>query len=244
MKYAIISDIHGNTEALTAVLDDIERNGGVDGIWCLGDVTGYGAEPGACIAMLRDRVKVCIAGNHDRGSIEKLDLPVFNDLAQQALRWMWKNLLPDEKAWLGTLPTGAEDGDYLLVHASPSDPLLEYVLSTGIAERNFSFFRTKYCFYGHTHVPMVYKLEGGGLCTATPLTPAIGLTLGETRMMINPGSVGQPRDGDPRASYGILDAEGSMFRLHRVAYDIEATQAKIMKAGLPVQLATRLEQGR
>jgi diadenosine tetraphosphatase ApaH/serine/threonine PP2A family protein phosphatase len=244
MKYAIISDIHGNTEALRAVLEDIGRNGGADGYWCLGDVTGYGPEPGECIAMLKDLVSVCVAGNHDRGSIERLELSVFNPLGQQALRWMWKHLNGAEKVWLGTLPTSAEDGDYTLVHASPSDPLLEYVLSTGIAERNFPFFKTKYCFIGHTHLPMVYKLEGGSLCTATPLTPAIGLTMGDTKMMINPGSVGQPRDGDARASYGVLDTEASMFRLHRVAYDIEATQAKIMKAGLPVQLATRLEQGR
>jgi diadenosine tetraphosphatase ApaH/serine/threonine PP2A family protein phosphatase len=244
MKYAIISDIHGNTEALTAVLEDIERNGGVDGMWCLGDVTGYGPEPGACIDMIKGLVSVCVAGNHDRGSIERLELSVFNPLGQTALRWIRKQLTESQKAWLGTLPTAAEDGDYTLVHASPSDPLLEYVLSTGIAERNFPFFTTKYCFIGHTHLPIVYKLEGGSLCTATPLTPAVGLTMGETKMIINPGSVGQPRDGDPRASYGILDTDGSMFRLHRVAYDIEATQSKIMKAGLPVHLATRLEQGR
>jgi predicted phosphodiesterase len=243
MKYAIISDIHGNTEALTAVLEDIEKVGGVDGVWCLGDVTGYGPEPGACIDRLKDLVSVCVAGNHDRGSIEKLDLSVFNPLGQAALRWIQQQLNAGQQAWLGTLPLSAADGDFRLVHASPSDPLLEYVLSTGIAERNFPFFKERYCFFGHTHLPEVYKMEGG-LCTAASLVPGVGLMLGETKLMINPGSVGQPRDGDARASYGILDTDGNVFRLHRVAYDIEVTQAKIMKAGLPVHLATRLEQGR
>jgi len=243
MKYAVISDIHGNTEALEAVLADIEGNGGVDGVWCLGDVTGYGPEPGACIDRVKGLVTWCVAGNHDRGSINKIDLSVFNEHGQAALRWIQTQLDPGQQAWLGTLPLTAADGGFMLVHASPTDPLLEYVLSIGIAERNFPFFKTKYCFFGHTHLPMVYKNEGG-IVTATPLTPGVGLVLGETKMMINPGSVGQPRDGDARASYGILDTDGRIFRIHRVAYDIEATQAKIMKAGLPVHLATRLEQGR
>jgi diadenosine tetraphosphatase ApaH/serine/threonine PP2A family protein phosphatase len=243
MKYGIISDIHGNTEALGAVLDDIERNGGVDSVWCLGDVSGYGPEPGASVDRVKDLVTVCVAGNHDRGSIGKVDLSVFNPLGQAALRWIQTQLNPAQQAWLGNLPLTASEGDFLLVHASPTDPLLEYVLSIGIAERNFPFFKAKYCFFGHTHLPIVYKNEGG-LVTATPLTPGVGLVLGETKMMINPGSVGQPRDGDARASYGILDTDGRVFRLYRVAYDIEATQAKILKAGLPVHLATRLEQGR
>lgn len=243
MRYAIISDIHGNIDALTAVLEDVEKGGAVDGLWCLGDITGYGAEPGACIDVLRRLKSEAVADNHDRAIIGKLDLAFFNPFGVTAARWTVEQLTGGQTEYLQSLPLTREIGDFRLVHASPSDRLLEYILSPSIAEKNFDFFQERFCLAGHTHIPMAYKWENG-LCTAVPLMPGIGLMMGEARMIINPGSVGQPRDGDPRASYAILDTDGGVLRVHRVAYDIDAAQEKIVKAGLPLGLATRLEQGR
>jgi diadenosine tetraphosphatase ApaH/serine/threonine PP2A family protein phosphatase len=243
MRYALIADIHANLAAFTAVLADIEQKGGVDEIWCLGDIVGYGPDPCQCLEFLRRYNHVCVAGNHDWAAIGKIDTSYFNPLAAAACQWTAKQLSPGDIHYLEKLPLTIEKGDFLLVHGSPMEPIWEYVISTGIAARNFSFFKLPYCLVGHSHVPVVFREEGGS-CLTVPLSPGIGLALGTSRMIINPGGVGQPRDGDPRASYAIYDSEGQIIRLYRIPYDISATQDKMMQAGLPIHLITRLKEGR
>jgi diadenosine tetraphosphatase ApaH/serine/threonine PP2A family protein phosphatase len=243
MRYAIIADIHANLAALTAVLEDISKKDQVAEIWCLGDVVGYGPDPGPCIDLLRQLKPVCVAGNHDRAVIGKVELSYFNPLAAIACQWTASQLNAAQVLYLERLPLTVERGDFLLVHGSPMDPVLEYVMSAGIAARNFAFFRLPFCLVGHTHVPLAFREEDGS-CQPVGLSPGVGLVLGKQRMIINPGGVGQPRDGDPRASYAIYESEGRILRLYRVPYDIRATQDRMMQAGLPIQLITRLEAGR
>jgi diadenosine tetraphosphatase ApaH/serine/threonine PP2A family protein phosphatase len=242
MRYAVLADIHANLAALEAVLEDIKEKGGVDELWCLGDIVGYGPDPSACIELLRKQHPVVIVGNHDLGAIGRLDLSYFNPAAAAACRWTAGRLRPPDIRYLESLPQSATKGDFYLVHGSPAEPVMEYVTSTGIAAKNFSFFNTPYCLVGHTHVPLAFK-QSGGACSSVVLSPHIGLVLGANRMIINPGGVGQPRDGDPRASYAIYDSEGGVFRLHRVSYDIDATQDKMIRAGLPMSLVSRLQEG-
>ncbi|MFA5309593.1 MAG: metallophosphoesterase family protein [Dehalococcoidales bacterium] len=243
MRIAILADIHANLAALKAVLNDIKEKGEIDAIWCLGDIVGYGPDPGECIGLLRELNPVCVAGNHDLGAIGKLDLAYFNPAAAEACLWTAQKLNPVDARFLEDLPKTAQQGDFLLVHGSPTDPIQEYILSTSMAEKNFGYFECRYCLVGHTHAPLAFKKEENG-CVSIPLSETIGLVMKGHRLIINPGAVGQPRDGDPRASYGIYDSEGSMFRLHRVEYNVRATQDKMMQAGLPVSLVTRLEVGK
>ena len=243
MRYAILADIHANLAALTAVLEDIKGKDGVDELWCLGDIVGYGPEPGECIKLLRQYNPVCVAGNHDLGAVGKLELSYFNPAAAEACQWTAEKLNPVDARYLEDLPKTVQKGDFLLAHGSPMEPVMEYVMSTSVAEKNFSFFNSQFCLVGHTHMPMAFKQEEDS-CTSIALSPGIGLVMHGHRMIINPGAVGQPRDGDPRASYAIYDSEGHMLRLYRVSYDIRATQDKMMQAGLPISLVTRLEKGK
>jgi predicted phosphodiesterase len=243
MRSAILADIHSNLAALTAVMDDIAAKGGVDEVWCLGDIVGYGPEPAACIDLIRTIKAVCVAGNHDLGAAGKLDVQTMNSSAVQACRWTVEHISTTDILFLSELPATLKRGDFTLVHASPRDPVMEYVLSTSVAEQNYELFDTKYCLVGHTHIPEAFKLENGA-ALAIGLKPGIGLVTGTARMIINPGAVGQPRDGDPRAAYGIYDSEGQMFRLYRVDYNITATQDKMMEVGLPVPLVARLQEGK
>ncbi len=243
MRCAILADIHANLAALNAVLDDIAKQGKVDEIWCLGDIVGYGPEPGECISLLKKLKAICVAGNHDRGAIGKIELNYFNPTAAEALEWTAEKLTTLDTLYLEELPKTMDKGDFMLVHGSPSSHLFEYIISTSSATRNFAFFHTRYCLVGHTHVPLAFRQEGGKV-TSLLLMPGRSLILDEARMIINPGAVGQPRDGDPRASYGIYDSEDSKFHLYRVSYDIRATQDKMVQAGLPLQLVMRLEEGK
>jgi len=243
MRYAILADIHANLAAFEAVMGDIERKGGVDELWCLGDIVGYGPDPCRCIELLREYNHVCVIGNHDLAAIGKMELSYFNPYAATACQWTTEQLSQDDIAYLEGLPLTVDKDEFLLVHGSPAAPVLEYVMSTSIAARNLDFFKSKYCLVGHTHAPAVFKEEKGG-CLSVNFSPGIGMVLGASRMIINPGGVGQPRDGDPRASYAIYDSEGRVLRLYRIPYDIGATQDRMMQAGLPIHLITRLEAGR
>jgi diadenosine tetraphosphatase ApaH/serine/threonine PP2A family protein phosphatase len=244
MKYALLADIHSNLEALSAVLEDIERRASIDELWVLGDIVGYGPDPGECIKLLRSRKHICVSGNHDVSCCGKKDfLYTMNPVAATACRWTSKVLSPEDVEYLNGLPEVIERNDFTLVHGSPRDPLWEYVMSQSIALINFDYFRTKYCLVGHSHMPMVFKLGEDGHCINLPLSESVGVVLGKDKMIINPGGVGQPRDGDPRASYAIYDSEAKMIRLHRVAYDIKLTQQKMVKQNLPVHLISRLEKG-
>ena len=244
MRYAILADIHANLEAFTAVLEDISGRDDIEAIWCLGDIVGYGPDPGRCIEILTQCQHIGIAGNHDMAAIGRVDTSYFNPLAAAAIQWTSGQLTHEQVQYLQNLPETLQQGDFTLVHGSPMQPLWEYVVSTGIAIRNFTYIETDCCLVGHSHAPMAFKQEKGGGCTPVHLTPGIRLALGGSKMIINPGGVGQPRDGDPRASYAIYDSEREMVSVYRVDYDIEATQKKIMAAGLPMQLMTRLEAGR
>jgi len=243
MRYAIIADIHANLAAFTAVLDDIERRGGAEEIWCLGDVVGYGPDPHQCIELLRQYNHVCVAGNHDWAAIGKLDTSSFNPYAAAACHWTAQQLSPEDIQYLESLPLVIEKDDFTIVHGSPREPIWEYLLSTSNAKENLAYFQSKFCLIGHSHVPLIFRYNETGACSFSQFSPHIGLALGESRMIINPGGVGQPRDGDPRASYAIYDSEAGLISLHRVSYDIDATQAKMVECGLPMPLAARLTYG-
>ena len=242
MRYAIIADIHANLAAFTAVLSDIEHKGDVDEIWCLGDIVGYGPDPSQCIELLRRYKHICVAGNHDWASTGKVDTSYFNPYAAEACKWTGRQLSQDDIEYLNNLPLTIEKEDFLIVHGSPMEPIWEYIISNSIALRNFAFFQSPFCLVGHSHVPVIFKDEGES-CSSIQFLPNIGMVLSESRMIINPGGVGQPRDGDARASYAIYDSESRVIRLYRIPYDIGATQDKMMQAGLPVHLVTRLKYG-
>ena len=241
MRYAILADIHSNLAAFRAVLADIEERGGVEEIWCLGDVIGYGPDPHECIALLRRYNHLCVAGNHDWAAIEKVDVSDFNPDAAEACLWTGTQLTADDAAYVGSLPLTLTRGDFTIVHGSPREPTWEYVVSVPSAVANFHAFDTRYCLVGHSHVPRVFELVEE-MCLEQEL-PA-ELDLGENRLIINPGGVGQPRDGDPRAAYAIYDEAKGVVSHYRVSYDIEATQRKMEECGLPRFLVTRLSIGR
>jgi len=243
MRYAIIADIHANLAAFKAVLDHIERRGGVEEVLCLGDVVGYGPDPRQCVELLRQRNHVCVAGNHDWAAIGKLATSEFNPDAAVACRWTEQQLSPEDVKYLESLPLVIQKEDFTLVHGSPREPIWEYLISVGSAKENFAYFQSQFCLVGHSHVPMVFKHDETGTCSFSQFMPNIRLVLGKSRLIINPGGVGQPRDGDPRASYAIYDNETGMVRLYRVPYDVGVTQTRMVKQNLPIRLVARLSQG-
>ncbi len=243
MRCAIIADIHANLAAFSAVLADIKQRGGVDEVWCLGDIVGYGPDPCQCIEILRRLENVCIAGNHDWAASGKLSLSKFNPDAAYACRWTAEQLSAEDVVYLDGLPEVAEKGDFTLVHGSPRQPIWEYLLSIGSARENFAYFSSQFCLVGHSHVPSIFRRTETGDCSFNPFSANVGLALGKSRLIINPGSVGQPRDGDSRVSYAILDDEIMMLRLYRVPYDISLTQARMVKHNLPMRLVSRLSRG-
>jgi len=243
MRYAIIADIHSNLAAFTAVLVDIERRGEAEEVWCLGDIVGYGPDPHQCIELLRQTNHVCVAGNHDWAAIGKIDTSEFNPDAAAACRWTAQQLTPEDIQYLKQLPLVIQKDDFTLVHGSPRDPIWEYLLSISIARENFAYFKSRFCLVGHSHVPLVFKYSGTGACSFNQFSTSIGLALAKNRLIINPGAVGQPRDGNPRASYAIYDSETRLVRLYRVPYDISITQARMVKCNLPMRLIARLNHG-
>jgi predicted phosphodiesterase len=244
MRYAIISDIHSNLAAFQAVLQDIGERGGVERIWCLGDIVGYGPDPKECIALLRQYDHICVAGNHDWGAIAKIDIEDFNPEAAAACRWTGQQLNEEEIDYLAHMPLMVTEGDFTLVHGSPREPIWEYLVSTSIAKVSFDYFRTKFCLVGHSHVPAVFEYHAdGGDCLLQELPLEVPLKLGGNRLIINPGGVGQPRDGDPRASYAIYDSDSNVIWHYRIPYDVTITQQRMKELGLPRRLAARLSYG-
>jgi len=245
MIIAAISDIHGNHDALKAVLADIARSG-AERIVCLGDVVGYGAEPRQCIAAVRDAAAWTVAGNHDYGAVGRLDLEFFNANARRAIEWTAGQLAPDERRWLSALPSarqGDDDGcDLVAVHSTPFHPEdWHYILSIDEAEYQFERFTRHLCLVGHSHQPVFWQLSPAGECSVVG-REYLRLEPGR-RYIINAGSVGQPRDGDPRACYALCDSGRQEIVIRRVEYDIGAAQKKILRAGLPPRLAERLAYG-
>ncbi|MBS1250667.1 MAG: hypothetical protein MAG431_02262 [Chloroflexi bacterium] len=241
MKILIISDIHANLTALEAVLEDAND---ADGVWCLGDITGYGPDPNECIQVVRNLPHlVCLQGNHDKAAIGGIDTSTFNPKAQTAIRWTQKELSSASKAYLEDLPNVTEVEGVTIVHGSPRQPVWEYVMDVYTATINFDYFETENCFVGHTHFPVVFTLaESKNSVRAKILTAGEEVSL-SGRAILNPGSVGQPRDEDNRASYGIFDLEKNTWTNHRVSYAIEAVQERMKRAGLPKAHIQRLGLG-
>ena len=240
MRYAVLSDVHANLEALEAVLADAAPR--ADGVLCLGDVVGYGADPEACVERLAARAQAITAGNHEHGVAGLLALDWFNPWARAAAEWTRERLDDAHRAWLGALPLTAEVGDATLVHASPDRPdEWEYLVSAADGFAAFGAFATRLCFVGHSHLPGVWSLGSSGPAFE-PGAVAIALEAGR-RYLVNVGSVGQPRDRDPRAAYALWDLDRGAVAIRRVAYDVGAARCKILASGLPRFLADRLVQG-
>jgi predicted phosphodiesterase len=245
MRVLVLSDIHANLTALETVLDDAAQTG-YDIVWCLGDTVGYGPEPDECVDMVRRLSDLTVVGNHDLAAVGAMDIDDFNPEARHAVLWTRKQLKPENLSWLSNLPSEPVTKDeFTLTHGSPRDPVWEYIQSFDTAYANLENFKTPYCLVGHTHVPALYVWrEGDSSAQRLPLTPGQAIPLqGDARIILNPGSVGQPRDNDRRASYAILDTDKAIWQVRRVSYRIEITQAHMRAAGLPDRLINRLAFG-
>lgn len=242
-RVAVVADIHANLAAFEAVRASW---GEVDEVWCLGDLVGYGSDPNECVERLRALATICLPGNHDWAAIGKIDTDEFNPVAKAAAEWTATALSKDSREFLGALRETVVREPFTLVHGSPRSPLWEYLLDVSAARVNFGLFETELCMIGHSHVPLMFATREDGRIDARLLQPEGPLDLAGARRILNPGSVGQPRDGDPRASYAILELDGARtcFELRRVAYPIDETQARMRLVGLPEQLAVRLATGR
>ena len=239
MKIAIFSDIHANLEALEAVLADTKNQGCTDYV-CLGDVVGYNADPVACLNIIRDMGCPIVKGNHDFDSGNDTPLDQMNDLAANSLKWTRQQLSVDQRKWLSRLRMVRQVQDFTIVHSTLDQPTSwNYVTNRHDAMSNFSYQISPVCFYGHTHMPITYyKNEQAGSLPPTTVPIKDGV-----KYFINPGAVGQPRDGDWRASYCIYDLETKVVTFRRVAYDLVKAQNKIIMAGLHPFLAQRLANG-
>ncbi len=239
MRIAVLSDIHGNLPALEAVLDAIKP---FDAVWQLGDIVGYGPQPNEVVARLADENATGVRGNHDAAALGELDTESFNDDARTAVEWTAERIDSSTRQWLAGLPSRVVEGSFTLAHGSPRDPTWEYIFTATIARANLSAFDTDYCLVGHTHIPVVYR-ERGGRMESIQIEDGDELRLDEQRVIANPGSVGQPRDGDPRASAMILDLDKRTLEWHRVAYPIERVQEMMTERRLPPRLVRRLQFG-
>lgn len=242
VRILLVSDIHGNLGALETVLSNAP---GHDAVWCLGDVVGYGPAPNECVARLRGLAALTLTGNHDQAVIGRLQLADFTRNARLALEWTRGVLSAENAAWLKERAPRRDmpEHDLTLVHASPRDPTLEYILDAQTAAENLPYFDTGVCLFGHTHRPIAYRLGVDDRVLRTELLPEVRPYALQPRLLLNPGSVGQPRDGDPRAAYALLDLTARSITHYRTTYDIGATQRAIRDAGLPEALAGRLERG-
>jgi len=241
MKILIISDIHANLTALEAVL---KNAGEYDAVWCLGDLVGYGPDPNECVVRVRQLPNlVCIIGNHDAAVLDQIEIISFNPEARAVLQWTQQVLAPASIEFLRSLPETVTLDHVTLAHGSPRQPVWEYLLDTRTATLNFTFFETPYCFVGHTHLPVLYYLPEDSRSARLIIPENFTQILLAPRTILNPGSVGQPRDRDPRAAYAVLDTDEYSCEFHRVAYDIEAVQARMRAAGLPERHIQRLSAG-
>jgi diadenosine tetraphosphatase ApaH/serine/threonine PP2A family protein phosphatase len=240
-RVAVISDIHANWHALEAVLGAVEHEQ-PDELWCLGDLVGYGPRPNPCCEAMEERASLCLAGNHDLGMLGELDLDDFSPDAVEAVRWTRGILAESSRSYLDSLrPTARRDGVELF-HASPRDPVWDYVLTAEAARAALELTAEPLVLVGHSHVPLAIVVEDGELAggLASEGTEA---DLGGGRFLLNPGSVGQPRDGDPRAAWLLLDFESRRASFRRTEYPVERTQAELRERGLPNALAERLARG-
>ncbi len=241
MRYAIFADVHSNLEAINAVENAIKGER-IDECLCLGDIVGYGANPGECIEKIKRLASIIVAGNHDWAAAGKFDISYFNIYAKKAILWTQQNITKEEKNFLSHLPLIYETQLFTLTHGTlihPED--FGYVLNNVMAGKNMQIQKTPFCFIGHSHMPEIYKT--GENLVLREKSREIVVKEGN-KYLINVGSVGQPRDGDPRAAYCIFDTSEGTISIKRVEYNISKTCDKILAAGLPQTLAYRLFEGR
>jgi predicted phosphodiesterase len=241
MHVLVISDIHANLAAFETVLEDARDQW--EQIWCLGDSVGYGPEPDACVALLREHEHLSLSGNHDWAVLGRLDINAFNRDARAAIEWTRTAISEEARAYLEALPAREVQAPFALAHGSPRQPVWEYILDESTAAVNFAHFDTRFCLVGHTHMPVIFEEGQDGSARAVRPAYCETLPLEETRLIINPGSVGQPRDADPRAAYALLDTEAMTWEHRRVSYPVSVTQERMRDLGLPQRLIARLEMG-
>jgi len=242
MKYGVFSDIHGNHVALKAVMDFFYKNG-VEHFVCCGDIVGYGPQPLECAETLRGlKNLVSVMGNHDAATVGKMDVKWFNPNAAWAIEFARNQLTGQALDFIARMPERVETEHFTVVHGSPRKPLTEYLLSEGQFADNFKNWEVSPCFIGHSHMPLYFREGDAGVPETDFLKPAVRLPV-KGRIMLNPGSVGQPRDGDTRASCGIYDPEQKYFELYRVFYDVEGVQQMMAKLKMPSILSERLSFG-
>lgn len=240
MKYALISDVHANLEALNAVLENIEDIK-VDSIFCLGDAIGYGANPEECAQIIRKKCDICLMGNHEAAVVGNLDISYFTPYAKDAALWTRNNVSEDILKWASDLPLSCVKNNMTMIHGSLYQPeMFNYVQTIADAEYNFEVLETDVLFLGHSHQPLAFF-------NTNPMTYTLGPDVeidNSDKVIVNIGSVGQPRDENPQSCFAIYDTEQNIVELHRVEYDYQKTANKIIAAGLPEALAIRLSIGR
>jgi predicted phosphodiesterase len=242
MKILVVSDVHANLAALEAVLASAPVH---DAVWSLGDTVGYGARPNECLDLLAEiGAEPALVGNHDLAAVGLLPIGWFNVYAAQAAGWTSMQLTEENRFRIRSSFTSESVGQFYLVHGSPSDPARDYVLTLEDAVEALGEVAARVILCGHTHVPMLVELHPGTAPVRRKIESGISYSIDGARALINPGSVGQPRDGDPRASAVLLDTDAQIVTWHRYSYDIPRTQREITAAGLHSELATRLERGR
>ncbi|MDZ7844245.1 MAG: metallophosphoesterase family protein [Anaerolineales bacterium] len=241
MKVLVISDIHANLSALNAVLDHAPA---VDAVWCLGDIVGYGPDPNECVETIRELPNlVSLRGNHDGAVCGLVEKSKFNYSAQEVLLWTEDQLKPNNRSYLASLPAKTTESGVTLAHGSPRRPVWEYIMDSHAAEVNFTHFETDYCLVGHSHFPVLYlQREGKKQVEASYLGPNEKRNL-LRKTIVNPGSVGQPRDHDHRAAYALLDTDENLWSQYRISYDVHAVQQRMRDAGLPENYIQRIESG-
>ena len=242
MRVAVLSDVHGNRHALEAVLEDV-AGADVAELWCLGDVVGYGADPNDCVDLVRERCALSLAGNHDLAVTGHLSLDDFSRGAALAAKWTTEVLAPERVEWLAGLKASGTRGGAGLYHGSPRDPVWEYVISSLLADLCLDVAPERVCIVGHSHVALAFRREEGKTAIGERCYAGDDADLAEGRWLLNPGSVGQPRDGDPRAAWLLLDLEARRCEWKRVRYDVAGAAKAIRAARLPESLAERLEYG-
>jgi diadenosine tetraphosphatase ApaH/serine/threonine PP2A family protein phosphatase len=245
MRVALLSDIHANLAALDAVLVAIDALSAVDEVWQLGDIVGYGPDPDGVVARLASLGATGVRGNHDAAALGGSEIDWFNPDARRAMEWTRDAISDRTRAWLAALPERSTKGEFSLVHGSPLDPVWEYITSKQVAAANLEELDRRgagHGLHGHTHVPALWRRQDGRVTLASPRA-GDALPLGEGPTLLNPGSVGQPRDGDPRAAFAILDTAAGTCEWHRVVYDIRAVQAAMTRVRLPEWLISRLSVG-
>jgi diadenosine tetraphosphatase ApaH/serine/threonine PP2A family protein phosphatase len=241
MRVLVISDIHANLTALEAVLDAAVP---YDTVWCLGDLVGYGPDPNECIDVVRSLPDLlCLIGNHDQAALDMIPLSRFNRDAGEVAAWTQQILTEENKDYLRSLASKISLDQFTLAHGSPNQPVWEYILDAHSADRSFAAFNTDYCLVGHSHLPLIFYRPPESNFTAKKYVEWNQAMELLPRMILNPGSVGQPRDRDPRSSFAILDLESYTWEMKRVEYDISQVQQRIIDAGLPERQALRLIAG-